>query len=360
MSTTATRAAFYLAGLGLGRAVFVVSSRCDDGSTHQRGDSSVSAADTALQTASRLRKYVVIDGVTDSVDFRQTGNLRLVETNNSAAIKVYQPRGMAYNALNYHKIIRVATTEVNGSVASIESKWLDQQDSFVKNTKMLMKDGKDSTIYHRIYRSVLVPARDFVYRIDKFLGGSIIGTNSFNNVVFVSSSSFDKRVHPRSWTMVRADYSSILLIEPTLGGTCTVTYIVEVDPKGWLTVTPFTEFVHVLVGNDVVKSLGELKRLVESQTRSKRDAENSILSESVESIVQRKINQDKKIAEDSLVSNVAIIFDKDILLTIQKMESRLHQIEKDEARSKLDMSDLKRRITKDIAALREQYNSRRH
>lgn len=350
MSQTVIRAASaFLAGIVLERRVRV---RCDDDSR--------SNGDLALQTACRLRSHVVIDNITDSVDFEKSGNLRLVETSSRDAVRVYQPRGLVYSSSNYHKIIRIATTEVNGSMAAVEAKWLHEQGSFIDNAKLVKEEGKESSIYYKIYRSFFVPARDFVYQVERFKGGSIVGANSFNTVVFVSSS-LQGALLPRTWTMVRADYSSLLIVEPSgqSDDKCVATYIVEVDPKGWLTTTPFTEIAHMLVGNDVVSGLSKLKRAVEADSRVEREKTNAMLSESVESIVQRKISKDKKSEQEGLVSNVGGIPDRDILLTIQKMEARLHQVERDEQKSKIDMGDLKRRIAKDISALREQYKSRR-
>lgn len=257
-------------------------------------------------------------------------------------------------------IARVATMEISGEPASVADLIEDVSnrkgwdETLVDSQKTITKDG-DAINYLRGKPGYVVPAREFVFTQSR-LNGAVVGKDYSAIVIFCKDAS--EKLPNLSLNRVRGRINSLLILEP-LGLTKTkVTYLVEMDGGGviakWLLGNGFSNFI---AGDAPVAFLTSLKKA----------AEGDIMNESLSVDEAARLTFTKSLKKrdgfgTSIVDDVGLASAtsrEDLKETVRVLETRLAEVKSSERAEKLDLSELRRRVSNDLEKAKQQLRTAR-
>lgn len=203
-------------------------------------------------------------------------------------------------------------------------------------------------IYHLVLNSIFpIPSRDFAFTLHRS-PGIIVGNSDFQSLVLVNLDA--SHLIPGSWIMsIRGSLNSILYLEPLGTQKTRVTYVVQLDPGGMLSIFPY--LASLTIGNNLLSSLTNLKRHLEIDSTNINDDSNLSIEEAAKKIFEGQLEKKlgKKRPED-IFDNIS---KEDLKETIRISERRLADIKHVEKAEGMDMSDLRHRIEEDIHKMKD-------
>ena len=258
-------------------------------------------------------------------------------------------------------IARMATIEVTAEPAlvadllediSTRKEW---DDTCVDSQKTITKDGTTILSYFRGKPGYVVPAREFVFTQSR-LNGAVVGKDYSAIVIFCKDAS--DKLPNLSLNRVRGRINSLLILEP-LGLTKTrVTYLVEMDAGGiiakWLMGNGFSNFV---AGDSPVSFLSSLKKAAEAHI-----LDESLGVEEAARITFQKSLKKRDSFGSSIVDDVGLASatsKEDLLATVKVLEARLADIRRSERADKLNLSELRARVSNDLEKAKQQLRTAR-
>lgn len=172
----------------------------------------------------------------------------------------------------------------------------------------------------------------------------VLGINDFMSTAFVNVDASDIAPKATSWA-VRGKMNSVLLLKPLNAGLTEVTYVVEVQPNGWL----FSFFVDYFA-NFLADPVANMKKELEH------DLVGEDANASVEEIARQRFKRHQ--AQLNEKNHASIVRDgvpadvEDMRRTLVVLEARLADIRKTQ-KAGMDLSTLEKRVQADIARLKQ-------
>ena len=175
----------------------------------------------------------------------------------------------------------------------------------------------------------------------------VLGINDFMSSAYVNVDASDLAPPAATWA-VRGKMNSVLLLKPLNAELTEVTYVVEVQPNGWL----FSWFVDYF-GNCLADPIVHLKQELEQ------DLVGEDASASVEEIARQRFKrhqlQQREKNHTSIIKDVTAEVE-DLRKTLSILEARLGDIRKTQKAEGLDLSALEKRVQSDISRLKARIN----
>lgn len=170
-----------------------------------------------------------------------------------------------------------------------------------------------------------------------------MGVNDFMSSAFVNVDASAIAPKATTWA-VRGKMNSILLLKPLNAGVTEVTYVVEVQPNGWL----FSFFVDYF-GNCLADPIANMKKELEQ------DLVGEDANASVDEIARQRFKRHQ--AQLNEKNHTSIVKDvtadvEDLRNTLTILEARLADIRKSQKAEGMDLSALEKRVQSDIARLK--------
>lgn len=191
--------------------------------------------------------------------------------------------------------------------------------------------------------SVITFSADFSLTICRVPAG-VVGMNDFMSSAFVNVDAGQTAPAANSWA-VRGKMNSLLLLKPLNAEQTEVTYVVEVQPNGWL----FTMFVDYFA-NCLADPIANMKAELEH------DLVGEDASASVEDIARQRFRRHQQQQEkhhSSIVKDVTLDDAEDLRKTLDILEARLADIRKTQRAEGIDLSALEKRVQADISRLKK-------
>lgn len=167
-----------------------------------------------------------------------------------------------------------------------------------------------------------------------------MGLRDFMSVAFINVDASAEV--PKTATAVRGKQNSILLLQPVNAETTDVTYVVEVQPNGWVP-TVMAEF----FGDNLIKTLRDLK--VELEDMENLEEAGASVEEAARMRFKRHLAQQQD-KHSTIVTDVTSSLE-DLKVARAALEKRLKDIQKSKSTDGLDLSALEGRVKRDIAQL---------
>ena len=242
-------------------------------------------------------------------------------------------------------IARVAKIEISAPVQKVVEMFMDNKnrsewDATCSVSQIAISKTTGENVNYILNKSsALSPARDFAF-VSIELPSAIVGINNFNAKVVVSRDAANEV--PRRG--VRAQVNSIMVMEPVGLYKTLVTYVVEASPGGWISYFP--SLANLLAGNALVMFLDGLKGSLEES-----DATESM---SIEDAARTRFNRNLTRASrtTSIVDDVGVT-KADLRSTVALLERKLAELRRVESADKIDLSELRDRVSKDLQKARE-------
>lgn len=277
-------------------------------------------------------------------------NLRLVKKTKDE-VKIYTLRDHR-KWENGLPVVRVAVADIHAPIDEVAAMWNDQAgrkswDIYNCNDSQVVRTVNNDVklTYILTLPGYVVPARDFVHYTCRVPGG-IIGLQNFMSIVFLNIDAATEL--PMTPSAVRGRLNSALVLEPKNAETTRATYIVEASANGWI-----PSFVFDFSANSLVRTLSMLKAELEAAESEEEKA--ATVEEAARLRFQRHQRQKEKQGE-TIVNDVTATAE-DLKETLALLEAKLKDVKKMESANGLDMSELKQRISKDIAKTKSRLSS---
>jgi hypothetical protein len=239
---------------------------------------------------------------------------------------------------------RVAICDIKADIRSIEDCWFGQDvraswDKTVNHSGLVERLSDTHTLVRlKGVAGYILPARDYVLNTWKTQGG-VIGLRDFSSsAIVMSDAAEDAPVH---WTSVRANHNSVLVLEPR-GASTRCTYITEFSYAGWI-----YDFIVALFADKQTDALLYMKKELESDDAI--DETKMSVDQIARMRFQKQQERQRSGTNLNLVEEVSI-GQSELKAAVEMLEKRLADVVKTEREQKLDMSELKKRIKKDIQA----------
>jgi hypothetical protein len=186
-------------------------------------------------------------------------------------------------------------------------------------------------------------ALDFALTLCRVPAG-VVGINDFMSSAFVNVDASSVAPHATSWA-VRGKMNSVLLLKPLNAELTEVTYVVEVQPNGWL-FTMFVDYFANCLADPIVNMKKELEH----------DLVGEDANASVEEIARQRFKRHQLQLQEknhtSIVKDVTADVEA-LQSTLAILEARLADIRKSQRAEGLDLSALEKRVQADIARLKK-------
>ena len=249
-----------------------------------------------------------------------------------------------------YPLLRISKTIIDAPIKDIEDLWFNQHDLRPTYDKLLttstqtIKEYSNNTI--KLMRTkgaagYILPTRDYTYHLYKTEGGSVGLSDFSSSALIISDASSEVSQY---WNTVRGKMNSILILEP-YGGKTKATYIVEMDYSGWI-----LSSIASIWADKITSSLYSIKNELEKKT----EGEEGL---SIEEIARKRIEKMKEIQRSKEMSSTIIdtvdVSKEDLEVTLIQLENRLETIMASERKQKINLSELKRTVTKDITKIKD-------
>lgn len=266
-------------------------------------------------------------------------------------VDIYYPRKSKFPSGGL-PICRIVKAQINAPLDEVSAMWFNQDsridwDTSVTDCQILKEENSETCVtYFEGRAGYVVPARDFAMTICRVPAG-VVGINDYMSSAYVNVDAASLAPRATSWA-VRGKMNSLLLLRPLNAGVTEVTYVVEVQPNGWL----FSWFVDYF-GNCLADPIVNMKKELED------DLEGEDATASVEEIARQRFKRHQLQKEEknhtSIVKDVTADVE-DLKKTVQILEARLADIRKSQRSEGLDLSALEKRVKSDISRLNKRIN----